>query len=184
MIFLISASARGEECAAALERATGERVGVVPTLRGGNLESASSPGLADGTRALVIDEAFLDLWPGAEDELLSLAGEAPPIFVNMAISGISRIAKNVRQALQRHDRQQLSAMLAAESMLRSELNGALTGILLNSQLALQTPALPERAAAKMQEVYGLALSLQARLQHREQPSLRKRSHAAAAAKSF
>ena len=184
MIFLITASARGEECAVALERATGERVSVVPTLRGGNFGSTNSSGLADGARAIVIDEAFIDLRPGVEDELLALAGEAPPIFVNMAISGISRIVQNVRQALQRHDRQQLSAMLAAESMLRSELNGALTGILLNSQLALQTPALPEGAAAKMRDVYGLAVDLKARLQHREQPSARKRSHAAVAAKSY
>lgn len=176
MIFLITASTRGEECAAALERAIGERVSVVAELHSGHSESENLPAL-NGARAIVIDEAFLDLWPGVEDEVLSPAGDSPAIFVNMAISGISRIVHQVRHALHRNDRQQLSAVVAAEAMLRSELSGTLTGILLNAQLALQATALPEDAAAKMREVHTLALDLKARLQHHDRASLHHKTNA-------
>jgi|SRR5437588_7284342 len=183
MIFLITASARAEECAAALERAISERVSVVAELHSGDPGSANDHTILNGARAIVIDEAFLDLWPGVEDEVLSPAGDPPAIFVNMAISGISRIVQQVRHALHRNDRQQLNAVVTAEAMLRSELSGTLTGILLNAQLALRDPALPEDAATKMREVHSLALELKGRLQHHDHASPPNKIHAKMAGKN-
>ena len=184
MLVLITASPRGQECATALQHATGERVSVVSNPPRTNSESADLAMLPNAARAIVIDEAFLDLWPGSEDELLVFAEEVPAIFVNMAISGISRIVQSVRHSLQRYDREQLSATLAAESMLRSELTGSVTGILLNAQLALQTPSLPENAAMNMREVYSLALNLKARLQHRQDAASHKKTNGRAIGKSI
>ena len=67
----------------------------------------------------------------------------------------------------------------AEAMLRSELTGGVTGILLNAQLALEIPELPENAAMKIREVYSSALDLRKRLLHRQQAAPRKKIQAAA-----
>ncbi|MBV9086659.1 MAG: hypothetical protein JOY79_04185 [Acidobacteriaceae bacterium] len=73
--------------------------------------------------------------------------------------------RDVRAALRRHEKQYAVAQHAAETALRSELNEALTGILLSSQLALSVPALPPPAEAKMRSVYQLAMDMRLRLEH-------------------
>ena len=66
-------------------------------------------------------------------------------------------------ALYRHQREQFQAMQAAESLLRGEVKDTVTGILLSSQLALETPDIPKTAQAKVQDIYELALALRQRL---------------------
>jgi hypothetical protein len=51
----------------------------------------------------------------------------------------------------------------AENWFRGQLNEALTGILLSSQLALRVPTLPQAAEAKMRSVYQLAMEMRSRL---------------------
>ena len=57
----------------------------------------------------------------------------------------------------------LIARQAAESSLRSELNGAVTAMLLSCELALQVPDLPAPAQDKMRTVHECARQLRTRL---------------------
>ncbi len=52
-------------------------------------------------------------------------------MINFAISSIERLVRDVRAALRRRQRELQAATRKAESALRSELNEALTGILLS-----------------------------------------------------
>src|SRR5882724_8872141 len=80
--------------------------------------------------------------PAASDALWKNAGTAIPVFVNFAITGSGRIVRDLRAALTRRQREQLLATRAAQAALRNELTGAISGILLSSELALAQPAVP------------------------------------------
>lgn len=158
MILLLTASGRGEECAAAVARATSEETRVE-----GSLRKAGALLRAQEFTAVVVDQTVLDAEPAAVDSVLQAAGTAIPIFVNFAISRTERVVSDVRAGLVRRERERTLAMRDAESRLRSELNGAVTGILLSSELALAQPALPDAVADKLKSVYELASQLRLRL---------------------
>lgn len=158
MILLLTASARGEECAAAVARATNEETRVE-----GSLRKASALLRTQEFIAVVVDQTVLDAEPAAVEAVLQAAGTAIPIFVNFAISRTERVVSDVRAGLVRRERERTLAMRDAESRLRSELNGAVTGILLSSELALAQPALPAAVADKLKSVYELASQLRLRL---------------------
>jgi len=73
------------------------------------------------------------------------------------------VAQDVNRALQRLVSERLASMRAAENLLRNELRGQVTAILLNSELALREAQLPTSAAAKMKEVHDLAEQMRMRL---------------------
>jgi hypothetical protein len=158
MILLISAAKNAANCVSAVEKSTGERVHLVPTLSAGTGMLRTNE-----FNAVVVDQAFLDLNPISADVLWKHTGTAIPIFVNFAISGAERLVRDVRAALSRREMERLLAAKAAEAALRNELNGAVTGILLSSELALAQPALPPGVITKLQSVHELALQIRTRL---------------------
>jgi hypothetical protein len=70
----------------------------------------------------------------------------------------------VKVTLRRQEESRMIAIRAAESLLRTELRGAVTGILLSTELALRTPDLPIDAADKMRSVCQLATEIRSRLE--------------------
>jgi hypothetical protein len=72
----------------------------------------------------------------------------------------------VQAAIGRREQQQVMALRAAASVLENDLKSTLTGLLLQSQLALAEPELPPSVAGKLELVAELAGSLRRRL---EQP---------------
>ena len=159
MILLIASSRSAAECAAAIQRSTGERVRVAP-----NFRRATAVLRAGEFSAVILDQAFWDLDPAAGELLLQRAGTAIPVIVNLAIAGRERVVRDVRAALYRREREQHLAMKAAATMLRNQLNSSVTGILLSSQLALATPSLPPALEAKLRAVYEAAEQMRSRLQ--------------------
>ncbi|MCU1312124.1 MAG: hypothetical protein JWO20_3249 [Candidatus Angelobacter sp.] len=158
MILLISAAKNAVNCVSAVEKNTGERVQLVQNL------SAGSAMLRGGEfSAVVVDQAFVDLNPISADVLWKHTGTAIPVFVNFAISGAERLVRDVLAALSRREKERVLATKAAETALRSELNGAVTGILLSSELALALPSLPVGVVNKLQSVHELALQIRTRL---------------------
>ncbi len=121
MVLLVTYLSSGEECGAAVNRATGERTRVANTVR-----QAVSLLKGDEYNALVIDESMLESEPAAVDLLLLCAGTAIPVYVNLAISGSERVVREVRVALDRRRREQVIAVQLAESVLHKELNGSLS----------------------------------------------------------
>jgi len=159
MILLITNSPRAAECAAAIERATNERIQICP-----RLALAARTLRSTECSALVIDQLLMEADPAAADVLLSEADTAIPVFVNFAICGMERVLRDVRSALQRREGERLRAVREAEANLRGQLTEALTGILLSSQLAMEVPAVPAAAQARLRSVYQLAMSIRQRLE--------------------
>jgi len=159
MILLITSSTRAQECAAALERTTGERTQVC--LR---LSQAARTLRSTECTALVIDQNLMEADPAATDVVLKEAQTAIPVIINLAICGVERVVRDVRSALQRRQEEHLRAARQAEAALRSQLTEALTGILLSSQLAMEVPAVPAAAQARLRSVYQLAMSIRQRLE--------------------
>lgn len=159
MILLITNSPRAPECAAAIERAISERTQICS-----RFPLAARTVRSTECSALVIDQNLMEADPAAADVLLSEAETAIPVFVNFAICGMERVLRDVRSALQRREGERLRAVREAEANLRSQLTEALTGILLSSQLAMEVPAVPAAAQARLRSVYQLAMSIRQRLE--------------------
>jgi hypothetical protein len=158
MVLLISAARNAAECAAAIEKDLGESVELISAIS----QSAAKLRSAEYA-AIVVDQSMVDAHPASADTLWKHAGTAIPIFISFAISGVERIVRDVRSALTRRRQEQLLAARAAQAALRNELAGAVSGILLSSELALAQPALPASIADKLRSVHELALQIQSRL---------------------
>src|SRR5271170_7287000 len=91
-------------------------------------------------------------------------GTAIPVQVNLAISGIGRLVREVRAAVQRRQREEVRAREAAIGRLQSELNGTVTALLLSTELALETPSLPAATAEKLESVHELVKKLRRQLE--------------------
>ena len=159
MILLITPSPRVAECAAAIEKATGESAQTAS-----NFRRALRLLRQQEFDAIVVDQCLPDAESEAGELLPALSGAAVLLFINLALAGVERVVRDVRAALQRRDQEQRVAMLAAERILSSEIKDALTGILLSSQLALSEPALPPGAQAKLRSVCELAEQVRSRLE--------------------
>ena len=182
MILLITTCDRGEECAAALQQATGEQVQVLKSTRQPFANSEEDQ-LQGKITVVVMDEGLIDAEPISAQELLDSLETSVPVFINFAISGMERIVREVRMALRRFQRERMQAMQAAENMLRGEVKDTVTGILLSSQLALETPDIPKAAQAKVQDIYELALALRSRLDPDASKSRRGKKESGAPAPS-
>jgi len=114
----------------------------------------------------------LDLWfrLGERGELANLGevllqhlGTAVALHVNFAISGIERVIRELRAALNRRKRESLAARRDAEQLLRSELKGTVTALLLTCEIALEVPNLPTPAEDKLRAVYDLAREMRIKI---------------------
>jgi hypothetical protein len=159
MNLLISVSPRSQECAAAIEEATQVATTVcIDVKRAATLVRSGEYG------AVVFDQATLQPDPVMPDEILRNAGLAVPVFVNTALMSPGRITAEVRSAMARVDREKRLAARQAEAVLRNDLKGEITGILLATQLALQTPDLPLFAEDKLRDIEQLATRMRSRFE--------------------
>ena len=161
MILLITSAPKAQDCITALEQATGERVQLAATLLAATRLLRNEP-----YSALVMDEFLLQADPQEAEVALEAGNAATAVFVNFAIVNPDRLVRDVRAALRRREKDRAVVRREVESLLRSRLNEALTGILLSTQLALTIPALPQAAEAKMRSAYELAMSMRSCLDSR------------------
>jgi hypothetical protein len=159
MILLVTASERASECAAALHEATREEVVVAESLA-----RAATLLRAEGYLAVVLDQYLLETEPDEAEITLERLGTAMPVQVNLAISGMERLVREVRSAMLRRQHEEVRARRAALGRLHSELNGTITALLLSSELALETPGLPAAAAEKLELVDELVKKLRRQLE--------------------
>lgn len=113
--------------------------------------------------AVVIDQFLLETEPDECDLMLRHLGSAMPIYVNCAISGAERIAREVPSALTRRQREEQAVCRAAEQAMWSELNESVTALLLSCDLALATPSMSAPAAEKIRAVHDLVMQIRSRL---------------------
>jgi hypothetical protein len=159
MILLVTPSERAPECAAALHEATGEEVAVAESLA-----RAATLLRVEGYLAVVLDQHLVETEPHEAENTLEHLGTSILVPVNLAISGMERLVREVRAALQRRQREEIRAGQAVIGRLRSELNGTITALLLSSELALETPGLPAAAAEKLEAVHELVKKIRRQLE--------------------
>jgi hypothetical protein len=158
MILLTTPSARIQECAKAVQAATGH-----PTYAASTLQEAGSKLREQEYSAVIIDQFLLEAEPDESEQMLQHLGTAIPVYVNFAISGIDRVVKEIRTALSRREREEQVARRSAEQAMWSELRESVTALLLSCDLALSVPNLPVPAADKLRTMHNLACQIRERL---------------------
>ena len=112
--------------------------------------------------AIVVDETMAECDPAAAEAICEHAGLAIPLQINFALSGASRLVREIRAALHRREREQSLARRAAAAI-EAELKSTVAGLLLHSQLALSGSEVPAPVAEKMRVVADLAGNLRQQL---------------------
>jgi hypothetical protein len=158
MILLVSAMERREECAAALQEAIGEPVVIAESLL-----QAMTLARTEIYTAALFDEQLAQSEPDEIEMALTHLGTAIPVGVNLGITGPERLVREVRAAVQRRKREEAAAREAAVLSLHGEMNGTLTTLLLNCELALEISGLPARATERLASVHGAAQKLRMQL---------------------
>lgn len=159
MILLVTTSSRAKECATALEQGTGHK-----THLASSVPQAVSKLQAADYEGLAIDQSVLESDFRAFDTLLNRCGIAMPLHVNLALHSTERVVREVQVALRRAEKEKQVATRIAGQLLRNQLRGELTGILLNSDLALRQTAISPEVAEKLKSVKQLAEKMRAQLQ--------------------
>jgi hypothetical protein len=113
--------------------------------------------------ALVVDEGIVDADPSGAEQIWEHAGLAIPVQVNFALAGAQRLAREIRLALNRRDRERALAHEAAAAAIETELKSTVAGLLLHSQLALQDLDVPTQLREKLRVVADLASNLREQL---------------------
>jgi len=159
MILLVTSSQRRIECGNALEHAVGESVEACETVR-----KAVSMLRSTEYSAVIMDDPMVEADGDALEALLNHLGMAVPVYVNLAISNVDRIVRELRLAMRRNRESRMIAVRAAESQLRSEIRDAVTGILLSTELAMRSPEMHPDAIEKLTSVCQLASNIRSRLE--------------------
>ncbi|MGC1782557.1 MAG: hypothetical protein WA708_08575 [Acidobacteriaceae bacterium] len=159
-VLLVTTMAGAENCASAIGRQLGVSVELAQ-----NRRAALAALRRREYSVIVLDEGLADADPAGAEVLWQQAGLAIPIQVNLGISGCNRVLREVRSALQRRERELSLAMRAAAQLMEGEMNTTLTGLLLQTQLALAEPTLPAHVATKLQQVVELAGALRNQLRN-------------------
>jgi CheY-like chemotaxis protein len=113
--------------------------------------------------AVVVDETLAECDPAAADAIWEHSGTAIPLQINFALSGAARIIREIRAALHRREREQATALQAATASIEKELKNTVSGLLLQSQLALSQDGVPSVVAEKLRVVADLAATLRQQL---------------------
>ena len=159
MILLITPSARGQECADALQAATGR-----DTHWAKNLQEASTHLREQTYTASVIDQFLLETEPEESEQMLEHLGTAFPVYINFAITGMERLVREVRAALHRRKREETAARRTVVEQLHTEMRETLTAMLLSCEIAMSVPDVPDPAAEKIKAIDNLARELRLQLQ--------------------
>jgi CheY-like chemotaxis protein len=159
-VLIVSPMAEVSQVAESLSAALGCPVRVANGLRAGVAELRRRP-----YSVVVVDDCMAETNPAATEMLWQSLGMAVPVQINFAFHSGGRLAREIKAALGRCEQQQVMAMRAAASLLENELKSTVTGLLLQSQLALAEPALPPKVTVKLELVAELAGTLRRRLEH-------------------
>jgi hypothetical protein len=113
--------------------------------------------------AVVVDETMAECDPAAAEAIWEHAGLAIPMQINFALSGATRLIREIRSALHRREREQTLARRAATAAIETELKTTVAGLLLHSQLALSGSEVSSPIADKLRVVADLAGNLRQQL---------------------
>jgi hypothetical protein len=129
-ILIVTGMEGAENCAAALTRllsldcevAQGRKAAIAALKR-------------DEYAALVVDEGIIDADPAGAEQIWEHAGLAVPVQVNFALAGAQRLAREIRLALNRRDRERALAHEAAAAAIETELKSTVASCSTRSWLS-------------------------------------------------
>jgi hypothetical protein len=159
MILVVTPNLSADKCAAALGQATSEEIVLAESLC-----QAATLLRAESYLAVVLDQYLLETEPDEAETMMRHLGTAIPLQVNLAITGVERLAREVRAAVQRRRREEVAARRAALNTLHCELNGTVTALLLSCELALGAPGLSVAAADNLRSAHELVKKLRSQLE--------------------
>ena len=165
MILLIWSSDRAQDCARAIERAFQRPVRVVS-----DLQEACEHLQSEEYSAVLVDQWITEAEPGQADFLFHHLGTAAPVFVNFGISGVERIVRELRAALNRRGRETMLARHNARIALRNELKDEVTALLLCCGIALSEPGMDEATLARLHTIDEVANKIKEKLTISEEES--------------
>lgn len=161
-VLLIATMTGVDNCAAALTQQ-----------HGFNVEVARNPreALAALRRGeygvVVVEEGMTESNPEWADQIWEKAGFAIPLEVNFARSGAARIGRDIKSALLRRDGEHALARRAVSRQMEDELKSTVTGLLLQSELTLREPDVPEAIKPKLQQMLELAGKIRDKIEARQ-----------------
>jgi hypothetical protein len=158
-ILIITAIANAENCAASLARQLCLPVEIAATRKLG-LNALRRREYA----AVIVDDSIAEADPDGAELLWKHSALAIPLQINFALLGCARLGREVKAALARREQEQSLAMRAATSTIENELKSTVTGLLLQSELALAEPAVPPHLASKLKLMVELAGTLRRQLE--------------------
>lgn len=112
---------------------------------------------------VVVDETLAECDPSAADSIWEHSDVAIPLQINFALAGAARVIREIRAAIHRREKEQAAARLAAREDIGIELKNTVTGLVLQSQLALTDSGIPHNVAQKLRVVAELACTLRNQL---------------------
>ena len=113
--------------------------------------------------AVVVDETMVECDPASAEAIWEHASLAIPLQINFALSGATRLIREIRSALHRREREQSLARRAAAAAIETELKSTVAGMLLHSQLAMNGCEATAPMMERMRVVADLAGSLRQQL---------------------
>jgi hypothetical protein len=158
MILLVTPNLRGRECAAALSEAIGIEAVVTESL-----QRATTLLRTQEYDSVVLDQYLLETEAEQTGTLMEHLGSAIPVQVNLAVSGMDRLVREVRAAVERRKREQAIARRVAQESLQSELSDTVTALLLHCELAIASPGLPPSTVERLQAARELVDKLRMQL---------------------
>ena len=157
-VLMITGMANAERWAESLAGQLGLKTEIVVTRK------AALAALRHREYSVVIaDSGMTEADPDGADLLWKHSGLAVPLEINFALSSGARLVREVRAALARRAQEHALALKTASVTLESELRSTLSGLLLQSQLALTEPALTPQLTDKLKTMAELAGTLGQRL---------------------
>jgi len=112
---------------------------------------------------VVLDQILAEADPQGAELVWRHTGLAIPLQVNFALAGSLRLEREMRTALARRQHEQQMATLAAAAAVDMALKNAVTGILLESRLALEEKGLSPRIEDRLRRMADIARQMRERL---------------------
>jgi hypothetical protein len=156
-ILLIATQDGMEQWARLLEEEIGFRVEVALGRRGALLALRREFGV------VIVEEGLLEGDSEWANQVSEAAGVAAFLQINFAICGLPRLLREVRATLTRRQADEAMARRVVASEIENDLKSTVTGLLLESELALREPSIPAALEPKLRHMVELAGEIRQRL---------------------
>ena len=103
-----------------------------------------------------MEESLAETDPQWAEEMREASALAMPLQVNFAITGCARLAREVKAAILRRNGERAAVRRQVRTELENELKSSVTGLLLESELALREPSVSASLAPKLRHLVELA----------------------------